>query len=64
MWSEVNVRVNYPIKAVLVELVDSEEINMEDILHLFCVSWLSIKVAFVGIELFIKSWNHHSIPGS
>lgn len=63
MWSEVNSRVNYPIKAVLVEMVENGQLNMDDSLHLFCASWLSTKVSFVGIELFVVSWNHHPIPG-
>jgi hypothetical protein len=63
MWSEINVRVNYPIKALLVELMDKGEIK-DDALHLFCISWLSSRVAFAGIELFVKSWNYHSIPGT
>lgn len=64
MWSEVNARVNYPIKAVLVEMVERGQLNMDDNLHLFCASWLSTRVSFVGIELFVKSWNHHPIPGN
>ena len=63
MWSEVNSRVNYPIKAILVEMVEKGQINMDDNLHLFCVSWLSIRVSFVGVQLFVESWNHHPIPG-
>ena len=60
MWCEINVRVNYPIKAILVDLMDKGEINLDCPLHLFCTSWLSLKVAFVGIKLL---WNHHPIPG-
>lgn len=63
MWSEVNSRVNYPIKAILVEMTEKGQLNMDDSLHLFCASWISAKVSFVGIELFVKSWNHHPIPG-
>ena len=63
MWCEVNVRVNYPIKAILVQMVDQGEINIDNPLHFFCISWISIRVAFVGIELFVNSWNHHPIPG-
>ena len=59
MWSEIN----YPIKAVLIEMMEKGQLNMDDRLHLFCVSWLSVRVYFVGIQLFLKSWNHHTIPG-
>lgn len=64
MWCEINLRINYPIKAVLVELTEAGDINIDDPLHLFCVSWVTIKVAFVGVTLFVKSWNNHPIPGN
>lgn len=51
MWSEINTRVNYPIKTILVGLLDDEQISMDNPLHFFAVSWLSIRVAFVGIKL-------------
>ena len=63
MWKEINERVNYPIKAALVDMVDKGKLKLDDRLHLFCASWLSIRVCTCGIELFIKSWNHHTIPG-
>lgn len=49
MWSEVNSRVNYPIKTLLVEMVENGQLKMDDPLHLFCASWLSVRVSFVGI---------------
>ena len=52
MWSEVNSRLNYPIKAVLVELIEKGMLNVDDSLHLFCASWLSVRVSFVSL------WNH------
>ena len=63
MWSEVNSRVNYPIKAVLVEMVEKGQLHVDDPLHLFCTSWLTTNVCFVGIQLFLKSWNNLTIPG-
>lgn len=62
IWSEVT-RVNYPIKAVLVEMIRNDQLNIDNNLHLFCTSWLSVKVACVGVQLFVESWNHHPIPG-
>lgn len=64
MWCEINSRINYPIKAVLVELMEAGEIDIDNSLHVFCVSWFTVKVAFVGINLFFKSWNNHPIPGN
>lgn len=65
IWVEVNtsLRVNYPVKAVLLEMLEQGDINLDDSLHKFCTSWFSIKVVSVGIDLFIKSWNNHPIPG-
>lgn len=61
MWSEINSRVNYPVKSVLVEMIEKGQLNIEDPLQLFCMSWLSIRVCFAGIELFVKSWNFHTM---
>lgn len=63
MWSEVNSRVNYPIKAVLIDMMEKGQLDIDNPLHLFCASWFSIRVSFVGLQLFVKSWNHHTIPG-
>ena len=63
IWAEVNPRINYPVKAILVELMDSGDIDIDDSLQLFCISWITIRVLSVGVELFLKSWNNHPIPG-
>ena len=63
LWVEVNNRVNYPIKQVLIEMDNRSDINMGDSLCKFCVSWFSIQVAMVGVNLFVQSWNSHPIPG-
>ena len=56
---EVNARINYPIKAVLVEMEKNNEIDMDDDHVKFCVSWFSMHVANFGISLFVSSWNEH-----
>ena len=38
IWSEVNARVSYPIKKVLVEMDNNMEIDMNDDVLKFCVS--------------------------
>ena len=63
IWVEVNTRVNYPVKTALLEMLEQGEINLDDLLHRFCISLFSIKVVSVGID-FIKSWNNHPIPGA
>ena len=62
---EVNGRVNYPIKVVLVEMEQNNEIDMDNDHVKFCISWFCIRVAnvHVGTTSFVSSWNEHQIPG-
>ena len=66
IWVEVNKRVNYPIKKVLVSMEDEGLISTEcqqDPLHCFCVSWFTLHVVREGTELAIAAWNNHAVPG-
>ncbi len=63
LWCEVNARVNYPVKSVLVDMLNCGQFSLDDPLHFYCVSWLTRKVAAVGVLLFIQAWNNHPIPG-
>ena len=63
IWVEVNACVNYPIKTVLIDLMESGDFSLDNDSDKFCVSCFAIKVAAVGIELFVASWNEHPIPG-
>ena len=63
LWPEVNSRINYPIKAVLVRMETEELIDMRDSLHKFSVSWITIRLAASPVAAFVNAWNSHTIPG-
>lgn len=63
IWPEVNSRVNYPIKRVLVGLEENGILDMTNEHVQFCVSWFTCKVAEVGMKIFVDSWNFHKIKG-
>lgn len=63
LWSEVNQRVNYPIKRVLVLMESSGEIDLSSDEDKFAVSWVTIKIASYAVTEFIQAWNHHRIAG-
>ena len=63
LWVELNTRANYPVKRVLIEMVNTGDIDLTNNLHKYCISWFTIKVLNTGINLFIQSWNNHPIPG-
>ena len=63
IWVEINARVNYPIKEVLVDMLERGDFSLDAEWHKFCVSWFVIQVASTGIELFVAAWNDHPIPG-
>ena len=63
---EINKRVNYPIKKVLVDMQNTRIIETEDRrnpIHCYCVSWFSIRVANIGTSTVVAAWNEHPIPG-
>ena len=62
-WVEANTRVNYSIKAALVDLDNRKLFDMENMVHRYCVSWVTCKVAESGLQTCIASWNEHPIPG-
>lgn len=62
-WPDVNQRVNYSMKEKLIEMEATDEIEMRDPLTKFCVSWVTIQVASVGLIEFIQSWNAHRMDG-
>jgi len=63
-WPEVNMRVNYPIKKILVELDNNQRIDMECDIQKFCVSAVACRVAQLGLNRVIEAWNLHPISGN
>ncbi len=63
IWVEVNGRVNYPVKACLVDMEENGDFDMECPIQKYCVSWFTIRVCAVGTKLVVSSWNEHTIPG-
>jgi hypothetical protein len=63
MWPEVNQRVNYPVKRVLIEMEARDEIDMTNTTIKYCVSWTTINVIKKAIQNFVQAWNSHRIPG-
>ena len=63
LWVEVNQRINYPIKGVLVQMESAGEIDMSDYMTKFGVSWTMIRVIQPAVRNFVAAWNEHRIPG-
>ena len=64
LWVEVNRRVNYPIKRILVALEANGIIDLSSNVIKFCVSYSTIKVLAEALLLLVQSWNNHRIPGA
>jgi hypothetical protein len=62
MWVELNRRVSYPIKRVLIQMTESNMIDMNDGSCKYSVQLIGSNVAKIGMHLFISSWNAHSVP--
>ena len=63
MWVEINQRVNYPVKRILVSMEGAQEIDMSNNVVKFCVSWTTMNVITPALIRFVGSWNNHRIPG-
>ena len=44
IWVEVNARVNYPIKTVLIDMMKGGDFSLDDDRDRFCVSWFPLKL--------------------
>ena len=63
MWPEVNQRVNYPIKRILVNLQGKKHFDFDDAVIKFCVSWVTMYTCHEPLQQLVDSWNFHRIPG-
>ena len=63
LWVEVNQRINYPVKQILVEMEEDGTIDLSNDIIKFCVSWTTINVITPALIRFVESWNNHRIPG-
>ena len=34
-----------------------------DPIHCYCTSWLTIRIANIGVKYAVHAWNNHPIPG-
>lgn len=62
IWPEINSRINYPVKRVLVRM-EGDGCDMNDEITKFSVSWVTIRVVAGPVRRFIGAWNAHTIPG-
>ena len=60
---EVNSRVNYPLKRILIEMSEDGDIQLNNTLHMFAVSWFTMQVANCGMKLFVNARNQHPLLG-
>ena len=62
-WCFINQRVNYPLKAALREGEENHAFDPGNPAERFYVSWVSLQVAFVDVQLFLSAWNAYRIAG-
>ena len=63
MWVEINGRVNYPLKNILIKMEEEGIIDMDSPVDRYCVSQFTIHVANAGAMQAVQAWNEHPIPG-
>ena len=62
IWVELNHRVTYPLKRVVTDMDNEEEIDLGSNSVKFCVSTVTQEVAKVGMNRMIMAWNAHALP--
>lgn len=64
LWPEINQRINYPIKRILVMMESAGKLDLSNDKDNFSVSWVTITVLSHPLSEFVQAWNHHRIVGS
>lgn len=62
IWVELNHRVTYPLKRVIVSMDDQGTIDMNCSVTKFVVSTVLLRVCEVGMNRMVAAWNDHPIP--
>ena len=62
IWVELNHRVTYPVKQVIVSMDDQGTIDMSCTVTKFAVSTVLCRVCEVGMNRMVAAWNSHPIP--
>ena len=64
LWPEINCRVSYPIKEILIRMEERAELNLADEVSKSCIYFVVSEVAYCGAARFVDAWNGHRISGS
>ena len=62
IWVELNHRVTYPVKRVIVSMDDQGTVDMNCSITKFAVSTVLSRVCEVGMNRMVSAWNSHPIP--
>ena len=64
IWPEVNHRVNYPLKQVVIRMEEQGRINVDDRTTKFYVSFILVHVAGYSVSVFTQAWIMYYISGT
>ena len=62
IWVELNKRVTYPVKRVVVSLDNRRVIDMDCPITKFSLSNVLMRVCEIGMNRMVQAWNNHFIP--
>ena len=62
-WPEVNSRVNYPIKKILLKIVDEYDCDLNELIIKHSLSFISCNLARGPFQHLVQFWNYHRVPG-